>query len=321
MLLTKSIKIKVTSNMCKYYRDKGYIFNCNDVIEVDISDLPPQSNYRVLVKCECCGKEYYMPYYTFYKCGGVVCCKSCKYSKIKETNIKKYGVPNVFQNKDIQDKQKQTVSNKYGVNNVFANKEVQEKIKNTIHDKYGVYNVMQNKEIAQKSYNKMCETKLINNSQVCSRQQKHIKDVLGGTLNYPFSNFWLDVYFDEEKIYLEYNGSGHDINVKYGKITQEQFSINEIKRYKILKQFGLKQIVVSSQKDILPEDDILLSLKCFAFFILKNNISNWIVFDIDKNIIRYKNNSINCQYNTPIDINNLIVTTVEDNICKDENTV
>ena len=32
MLLTKKVDVKVTSNMCKYYRDKGYIFNCNDVI-------------------------------------------------------------------------------------------------------------------------------------------------------------------------------------------------------------------------------------------------------------------------------------------------
>ena len=77
---------KLLKDVFEYYRDKGYIFNCNDVIEVDISDLPPQSNYRVLVKCECCGKEYYMPYYTFYKCGGVVCCKSCKYSKLRGRN-------------------------------------------------------------------------------------------------------------------------------------------------------------------------------------------------------------------------------------------
>lgn len=39
MLLTKKLTIRVTSNMCKYYRNLGYKFKCNDKIEIDIATV------------------------------------------------------------------------------------------------------------------------------------------------------------------------------------------------------------------------------------------------------------------------------------------
>lgn len=318
MLLTKKVDVKVTSNMCKYYKEKGYIFKCNDVITIDINDLPVQSNYDVLVECENCKKQYYMPYYSYYKCKGIVYCNDCKILKIKNTNLEKYGCEFAFQNKDVQEKHRKTIMSKYGCNNVFQNEDIKQKIKETCLKKYGVENPMQNKDILEKSYKKMCETKFYNETQICSKQQRYINDVLGGDLNRPYEKFWLDIFFEEDNIYLEYNGSGHDISVKYNKLTREQFDLNEIKRYKVLKNRGLKQIVIESSQDILSDKEVLLSLKDFAFSILKGNISSWIKFDIDNQLIKYKNTEIKYDFITPIvfDIinNNPIVTTKEGNI-------
>lgn len=325
-LLSKYVYVKITSNMCKYYKEKGYKFKCNDVIKIDIEDLPLQSNQNVLVKCENCGKEYNMPYYTYYKCNGDVYCYDCKYIKTKKTNIKKYGCENAFQNKKVQEKQKNTVKEKYGCDNVFQNEDIKEKAKLTFIEKYGVEHPMKNHKFSETVIKKVLSSKSTNNSQIYSKQQKYLCDLFEGELNKLYENLWLDIYFEKYNIYCEYNGSGHDINVKYKKITQEEFDEKEIKRYKFLKSKGLKQMVISSNKDLLPNDDILLSIKDFAFTVLNSDYSNWIVFDIDNNLIKFKNNTINYNYNTLLLFNfnnNLIVTTKEQNILikKDENIV
>jgi len=91
-----------------------------------------------------------------YKKGYILTCgnKKCidKLGKIKrdETVLKKYGVENAFQNKQIKEKIKQTNLKKYGVENVNHNKEIRDKIDATNLKKYGVKNVSQNKDIKKK---------------------------------------------------------------------------------------------------------------------------------------------------------------------------
>ena len=58
-------------------------------------------------------------------------------NKIKETNIEKYGVENVFQSEEIKEKIKQTNINKYGVYNPLLSDEIQSKIKQANKEKYG----------------------------------------------------------------------------------------------------------------------------------------------------------------------------------------
>ena len=140
MLLSKIVNIKIVSNQCKRYRELGYIFKCNDIIEVKVEDLPKQSNQEVLVKCDVCGKEYYLRYYDYTKKDGITICKDCtseRVKKYKKTCRDKYGVDNVFKVKEVKDRQKQTIINKYGCNNIFQDDDTKEKIKNTLLDKYG----------------------------------------------------------------------------------------------------------------------------------------------------------------------------------------
>lgn len=307
MLLSKVVKIKVTPNMCKYYKEKGYQFKCNDTIEVKVEDLPKGSNQRVAVKCDCCGKVYDLQYYDFVNKKGKTICRNCT-SEIKKkreaTCIEKYGVPNPFQSKEVQDKQHRTLREKYDCDNVFQLEEVKKKSAKTMEEKYGANHPMKVDEIKNRVLNKALVTKSKNGTQICSAQQRYIGELYNAKINYLYEQLWLDIYFQEENIYCEYDGSGHNINVTYQKVTQEEFDEHEIKRYKFLKSRGFKEFRIISRKDLLPSDDVLIEMKNVAFDILLNNKSNFVEFNIDNSTIRYKNFEAPYDYQTLRKISN-----------------
>jgi len=82
-------------------------------------------------------------------------CITCTYKyrseKIKDTCMKRYGVKNVLQNKEIKEKIKNTNINKYGTAHPLQNKEVLNKVQATCMEKYGVINTFQNEEFKEKS--------------------------------------------------------------------------------------------------------------------------------------------------------------------------
>lgn len=286
--------------MCNYYKEKGYVFKCNDFIEVKVEDLPIKSHAKVLLRCDKCKKEYFLSYCDYKKKKNGDYCYDCKYESAKITNLKKYGYEHVCQVPYIREKQKNTIIDKYGCENVFQNDEIKNKSRESFLRKYNATHPMKNKEFSSVVLKKANHTMYKNNSQLCSKQQKYINNLFGGEINKLYENLWLDIYFEDNNIYLEYNGSGHDIDVKYKKISEKDFKIREIKRYKFLKSKGLKQVVISSRKDILPSDDVLYSMKDYFTFILNDYISDWIVFDIDNKEIRFKNNVIKYDFDTPI---------------------
>ena len=81
-------------------------------------------------------------------------CKKCinniKQNKRIETCIKKYGVANSSQNKEVQEKIKQTTKEKYGTEYIFQSDIVKNKIKATMLYKYGVDYPSQNEKIKNK---------------------------------------------------------------------------------------------------------------------------------------------------------------------------
>ncbi|PGZ96940.1 hypothetical protein COE51_16345 [Bacillus pseudomycoides] len=178
--------------------------------------------------------------------------------RVSETNIEKYGVKNVFQNEAIQDKQKETIILKYGVENVFQHEEIKEKSKQTMMKKYGVEHPMYLKEIKDSVIKKSKKTLYENGTAPKSKQQVYLNELLGGEINYQIESFNLDIAFPDEKIYIEYDGGGHDLQVKMNKISQEELKKEELKRYFILKSKGWKEIRIISPRDYLPNDDILL---------------------------------------------------------------
>ena len=124
--------------------------------------------------------------------------------------------------------------------------------------------------------------------------QKHI----GGELNYLFSKMWLDIAFEEDRIYVEYDGSGHNIDVQYGYLTQDEFNQKEMKRYFFLKNQEWKQIRIISEKDLIPCQKVLRNLMSYSKKVLETN--NWIEFNLDDSQIITKNQIVHFDFKAKV---------------------
>ena len=105
-----------------------------------------------------------------------------------------------------------------------------------------------------------------------------------GKLNYPIGNYSLDILLDN-KIYIEYSGSGHELCVSSGKITKENFKKREADRFDYLKNMGYKMILYINKTDKLPDDEYMIRLLkyCIDFLNDTNNYKIEINLD-DRNI-------------------------------------
>lgn len=85
------------------------------------------------------------------------CSKNCinyhknRINKIKNSNLKKYGVENVSQVLEIKEKIKNNYLNKYGVASNLSLEETKEKIKKTNLEKYGFTNPQKNSKVRNKT--------------------------------------------------------------------------------------------------------------------------------------------------------------------------
>ena len=133
-----------------------------------------------------------------------------------------------------------------------------------------------------------------NNTQKTSKQQFYLHNLYGGELNYPIKYYDVDICLLDEKIAIEYDGSGHELNVKLGRMTQEEFNQKETIRNIIIKKEGYKQIRIISSKDLLPSDKILLKMLSIAKEYFNTTSHTWVNFDIDNSrIINAENKDIN----------------------------
>lgn len=224
-------------------------------------------------------------------------------NKMKQANLEKYGVEYVAQVDAFRDKQKESIKNKYGVDYYFQTEEfkekfkeisiekfgtehpfqseqVKEKIRQTNLERYGVENVMYNQEFV----NKIMTTLHKNGTAPTSRQQLYLYEILGGELNYPVGNCMLDIAFPNEKIYVEYDGSGHELCVKLGTLTQKEFDQKSRRRYYFLKNRGWKEIRIISTNDLLPNELKINEIIKFSKKLLSNERS-YVEINLDKKVI------------------------------------
>lgn len=98
-------------------------------------------------------------------------------------------------------------------------------------------------------------------------------------------------FFEDEKIFFEYDGGGHNLRVKFGEITQEEFNRRERERTSFLKKRGLKEfrIIDSSKKGNLPSVEKLLDIKKKAFKILNYTENTTYIYNLDNNTETYYN--------------------------------
>lgn len=213
--------------------------------------------------------------------------------KIKQTNLKIYGHDNPWKCKEIKDKIRQTWIKKYGFDHPMKNKEYKEavltNVKKSNLKKYGYELPLQSPEIRLKCLSTLCN----NNKIAYSRQQKYICDIFSGKLNYQVDNVVLDIAFPDKMLYIEYDGSGHNLSFEKFGMDKDKFKQKEINRQYYLKSLGWKLIRIISRSDLLPDSISLQKL----IDTCKNNIvnSSWIILDIDNKVIY--NNDINIKIN------------------------
>ena len=293
--------------MKKYYTDKGYdVGKRGTVFEILAEDLSPNSNAQVLVLCDFCDKEHEMMYckYLSTKEDGN-CCYDCRQKKVQKTNMKNYGVKNTSELDSVTEKRKKTCLERYGYISNAMTEESKEKSRNTNLErygyeygfqspeirnkiilsnleKYGVENPMQNEEVKSKVRKSLYE----NSSCPTSKAQKYICLLYKGELNYPIDWYSLDIYLETLGIYIEYQGSGHNLNVKSGEITEIEFQQRQVARYNHIKSKGLKMIELVNETDKLPSDNILLEIldECILYFTETNR--HYISINLDE---LYKN--------------------------------
>jgi len=209
--------------------------------------------------------------------------------KRKQTNLEKYGVESVSQIPAIQEKRKQTFLKRFGVNNPQKSKTIQEKTKKTNLLRYNAEYTLQNPEIRAKGKLSMYK----NNNIPTSKQQNYFYNILKDNelnkenikLNYPLHHIALDIALLNEKINIEYNGGGHDLDVKLRGSTHEQFLQKEIRRNKFIRQQGWKQIFIISPNDKINNytDNEYIRIIYIAKQYLLNTNHHWVNIYIEEN--------------------------------------
>lgn len=321
MLLTKEVKIKVSTKSLKYYREKGYDCNVGDIITVKVEDLTDSNKSRIEYQCDNpeCNKIFETSWQVYKyrqhnkaKDAGdfcIHCNKKMRAKWLKENNPKEFEKENELRRKGM----KKNLMERFGVENPMQVEEFKENFKNNFKEKYGEDNPAKVEEFRQK----MSDTMQTNRELIectgpgghtyyryagvsVSRSQKHFWDIYGGILNYPVKTLTVDILL-ENNIYFEYNGTGHYMDTRIKGLTEDEVKHKEIVRYYILKREGYKAFTYHSTKtDKLPDDKILLSLKRIALEYLKEDNHNWITFDKDNNLIKTKFATIDYNYDKPL---------------------
>jgi len=240
--------------------------------------------------------------------------------KIKNTNLERYGTENAMQNEDVKSKMQNTYRERYADNNIPHKKRTE-----TIIQKYGVDNIMKVPEfveIVQRKLNekseeekeaikqKRKETNIERFGVDCtfrvegffegchikyhqrpdcptSKGQERVNKIIGGILNYQAGKYNLDMYFEEDKIYVEWDGGGHWWSVWHKEMTMEEFNYRQERRRTILLNAGMKEIRFISRKNRIPKDDVLLEMKDYGFHIIKDMGFDQVIFDIDESVVKY----------------------------------
>lgn len=160
MILTKFVKVNIGSANYKHYKDKGYNVIMNNIIEVNVEDLPTNSHVKITVKCDRCGIEKQKMYqgYNIYTKNQTIpyYCNHCNTERIIESFKMRFGegVTNSMHveeyknkqtinlkksiTKDVIDKRKNTCVEKYGTNTPCENDIIKEKLLLSIHNKTDV---------------------------------------------------------------------------------------------------------------------------------------------------------------------------------------
>jgi very-short-patch-repair endonuclease len=303
VLLTKEVEIKWERANKKYYIERGYNYTkLKDVFVVPIEIVSKGSGVIVDVLCDYCNetivqKTYHA--YNYQRKKSLIdkdCCNACWNLKLAESMNLKYGEQNASNINEFQEKRLNTFVENFGTDNPMKVPSVVEKGRQTNIKKYGVSHPIYLEGEYERRAIKGKKTMYKNGTGASSRQQRYLHKIIGGEHNYPIKTIMLDIAFPSEKIYIEFDGSGHNLQVLKKNITQKELEAKERKRFYALRQDGWKNIRIVSKKDLLPyNDEIILNLITLAkeYF---NSGGTYFLIDIDENKIQMGKNSQEYDY-------------------------
>jgi len=126
MIINKNINITISPKTLSYYKNIGYNVECCDSISIPYQDLPKGSAIKIDYECDLCKSICNIKYYNYIinvnKNNGISICKKCSEIKKEKTILKKYGVKNISQAKEIKIKKEETFLKNFNVKNIFHNK-------------------------------------------------------------------------------------------------------------------------------------------------------------------------------------------------------
>jgi hypothetical protein len=140
MIKEKEILINITNRNKKYYEDKNYVKNDDELTVVLIEDISINSHDKITAVCDLCKDERQLMYYKYvqnYNRYNFYSCKKCSRVKANLTCNELYGSNNYMETQEGKDKYKKTCLNRYGVKNTLLVPEVQEKKLITNLERYG----------------------------------------------------------------------------------------------------------------------------------------------------------------------------------------
>ena len=170
MILTKKIKIRMNGKHIQKYRILGYQCVHNDIIEVNMKDVPLLSKVKVEVKCDYCGLEKSIKYCDYNSSlfkGGKYSCINCSSIKNRENTFIKYGIDSTNKLEETKQNKIKSCLEKYGVKNIseisqdkvrkskkerYGDEKYNNRLKalKTMKERYGVDNALQDKELFNK---------------------------------------------------------------------------------------------------------------------------------------------------------------------------
>lgn len=156
MLLSDKATVIWNSRNKRHYTNLGYTYTkMGDPFDVSVCDLTKGSQAFVLLRCDYCGKEYKIQWYTYkyiHRKSSIQndACADCCEMKAKDAVIEKYGS---HQEMYFSSNEKRVATNisRYGTENVFGSSEIKKRIVNTNLSRYGVAYTQQSENVRNKT--------------------------------------------------------------------------------------------------------------------------------------------------------------------------
>lgn len=215
------IEINVSANNISHYRQKGYNPIMRQKLLVKAEDIPLASKIKIKYICDYCGEEFERTIGSNSrnktKDNNKDACSKCTRIKSKETCLNRYNTENVMQVKE------------------YKNKCLEHKRKDLFNSNHPTSYIFKNGIPVSLAQNNLYEL---------------LKDY---ELNYKFNEYYLDLFNQKENIAIEYNGKGHDLQVRLNKITIEKFQEKEEKRKEEILKNNIRLLIVQDKKDLWKE--------------------------------------------------------------------